>query len=63
VKHKAVDTDLFVPCHAHALYELLLVADGRERGHEPAVAVVALPNVIGGRAFDEELRFLENILY
>jgi hypothetical protein len=62
VEHEAVHANLFVPSDAHPLYQLLLVAYGGQRGHEPAVAVVALSHIVRGRAANIELRFLEYIL-
>ena len=62
VKHKAIYTDLFIPSDADPLYQLLLVANGGYCGHEPAIAVGALSNIVGGRAFYEELGVFEDIL-
>jgi hypothetical protein len=62
VEHEAVDANLFVPCDAHPLYQLLFVADGRQRCHEPAVAVVSLSHIVCGRAADIELGFFEYVL-
>jgi hypothetical protein len=62
VKDKAVHPNLFVAGDAHSLYQLLLVAYRRERGHEPAVPVVALAHIVCGRTSDVKLRLYEDIL-
>jgi hypothetical protein len=62
VEHEAVHANLFVPSDAHPLYQLLLIAYGSQRGHKPAVAVVALSHIVRGRAANIELGFFEYIL-
>lgn len=62
MKDKAIDTNLIIPCDADFFYQPLLVGERAQRRHEPAVAVIALANVVGGCTFDEELRLLKDIL-
>jgi hypothetical protein len=62
MEDKAIHSNLFVAGDAHSLYQLLLVAYRRERGHEPAVPVVALAHIVCGRTSDIELRLYEDIL-
>jgi hypothetical protein len=62
VKHEAVNADLLIPCYAHILNKVFLVAQGTERRHEPTIAVVALSYIVRGGALDEKLRVLENVL-
>ena len=62
MEHKAVHTDLLVPRDADSLNQAILVANGSQGRHEPAIAVVSLAHVVGGGAFDEELGLVENVL-
>jgi hypothetical protein len=62
VEDKAVYADLLVARNAHSLYEFLLVAYRCQCTHEPAVAVVALPYIIRGRASYKEFWAVENVL-
>lgn len=62
MEHEAVHADLLVALDADPLNQAFLVAYGGKGGHEPAVAVIALSDVVGGRAFDEETRFIEDVL-
>lgn len=62
VEHETVHANLLVARNAHALYKLLLVTYRGEGRHEPAVAVIALPYIVCGRAFYEELWVIEDVL-
>lgn len=62
VEDEAIDSDLLIACHTDLIYQVFLIAQCAECGHEPAVSVVALSNIVCARAFDEEFRFLEDVL-
>lgn len=62
VENESIYTDFLVSCDAYSLNEALLVAQCAECGHEPAIAVIALSDVVCGRAFDEESGFLKYVL-
>jgi hypothetical protein len=62
VEHKPIHADSFVTLDTYSLYQLFLVANGSERRHEPAVAVISLSNIVCRGAFNKELWFLKNVL-
>ena len=61
MEDEAVHADGLVVRHAEPLNQALLVAQGAQRRHEPAVAVAALPHVVCGRPLDVELRLVEDL--
>jgi len=63
VEHEAVHAHLLIARNADLGDESVFVAYRSQCGHEPAVAVVALSHVVGSRAFDEELRSVEDVLF
>lgn len=63
MKDETIYSDLLVTCNAHSLYQLFLVADCCERGHEPTVAIIALSHIVGGCAFNKELWIFEDVLF
>lgn len=62
VEYETVNADLFITSNADSLYQLLLIAYGGKRCHEPTIAVISLSHIVRGRASDIELRLVENIL-
>ena len=62
VEHEAIHAYLLIPGNTYPLYQLLLIANGGQRRHEPAVAVGALSHVVGGRAFYEESGVFKDVL-
>lgn len=62
MKHESVHPNLFVARNAYLLDQFFLIADGGQCRHEPAIAIISLSDIICGRAFDKELRFVEDIL-
>lgn len=61
MENKPVHAHFMIVRHAAPLDQAGLVADGAQRGHEPAVAVSALADVVCRGAIDEELRVVEDI--
>jgi hypothetical protein len=62
VKHEAVDANLLISCNADALDQAFLVAKRTQSTHEPAIPLLALPDIVGAGAADEEARLLEYVL-
>lgn len=62
MENKPINSNLLVTLDADSLYQLFLVTDCRQRRHEPAVAIVALPHIICSRAVYEELRGFKDVL-
>lgn len=61
VEDEAVDTYVLIMGNTQLFDKSLLVAQGAKGGHEPAVAVAALPYVVSGRAVDVELWCVEDV--
>lgn len=61
MENEPVHAHLMVVRHAAPLDQAGLVADGTQSGHEPAVAIPALADVVGGGAVDEEFGVVEDI--
>ena len=62
MEYESIYSDLLVTSDAYSLYELLLVADGCQGRHEPAISIVALSHIVSRGTFYEESRVLEDVL-
>lgn len=62
MEHETIDSDFLVPGNAYLLKQILFVTECAYGGHEPAIAIPPLANIICGHAFDAEVRLVENIL-
>jgi hypothetical protein len=62
VEYETIYTNLFIARNTHSLYELAFIAYRRKRGHEPAVAIIALSHIVCGRAFYKETGVLKDVL-
>lgn len=62
VEHKSVHPNLLIASNADFLYQFFLVAYSSQCGHEPAIAIIALSDIVCGCAFYEELWSIEDVL-
>ena len=62
MEDKTIDPDFLVPGYAYFFKEILFITQCAYGGHEPAITISPLANVIGAHAVDVELRLLEDIL-
>lgn len=63
MEDEAVYPYLLIACHTDPLYQVLLIAKCAQCGHEPAVSIISLSNVVCGGAFYEELWIFEDVLW
>lgn len=62
MEYETIDPDFLVPANAHLFKQILLITECIYGGHEPAIAVPPLANIICGHAFYVKVRVVENIL-
>ena len=62
MEYETIDPDFLVPGNAHSFKQILLITQCAYGGHEPAITVPSLANIICGHAIDVEVRLIEDIL-
>ena len=62
MKYESIDTYCLVSRYADPIDEIFLVTDGTNGRQKPAIAVVSLPDIIGGSIVNVELWSGKNIL-
>ena len=62
MEYETIDPDFLVPSNAHPFKQILFITQCAYGGHEPAITVPPLANIICTHAVDVEVRFVEDIL-
>ena len=62
MEYETIHPDLLVPGDAHLFKQILLITQCAYGGHEPAIAIPPLTDIICGHAVDGEMRLVEDIL-
>ena len=62
MEYETIHPNLLVPGDAHLFKQILLITQCAYGGHEPAITIPSLANIICGHAVDVKVRFVEDIL-
>lgn len=62
MEYETIDPNFLVPGNAHLFKQILFITQCAYGGHEPAITISPLANIICGYAVDVEVRLVEDIL-
>lgn len=62
MENETIHPNFLVPGNAHFFKQILFITQCAYGGHEPAISICPLANIICGYAVDVEVRLVEDIL-
>lgn len=62
MEYETIDPNFLVPGNAHLFKQILFITQCAYGGHEPAITISPLANIVCGYAVDVEARLVEDIL-